>query len=184
VLHFLLATAWDRTPDDALALSWAYRRLCEDLWERGTSALRPAESRAFVADLLSQAREQFPDAERISLSAKSVLGMRRWLEALDPPVIDGDVFRRRDVCARELLALAVAEAARVDRTVVGTDLLLSPERRRAICRLCLLEPAALDRRLDQTVVAFPELLAPGTRAGPYGRFVRVLAPPDITRFVR
>ena len=59
---------------------------------------------------------------------------------------------------------------------------MTPARREAICRLCLLEPATLDRALDRTIPAFPAFIEPGTRTGAYGRFVRLKSVPTIAAF--
>ena len=182
VMHFLLLTSWTEPDGQGLELGWAYRTFCARLWERGTVHLTSSEVSSAVADLLSAAQEKFL-AHQIAFSSKSILGMRRWLEELDPPVMDGEVFRRREVCSRELLLLALGQVAREDGAELGADLLLTPERRKAICRICLLEPAALDRRLDHMLPSFPRLVAPGTRTGAYGRFVRLLAHPEITSLV-
>jgi hypothetical protein len=69
--------------------------------------------------------------------------------------------------------------ARTDGVDLGADLLLSPERRQALCRICLLEPTALDRALDRALPAFAALVEPGTRTGAYGRFLRIKAFPTI-----
>lgn len=180
LLHFLLLTAWSPTAAGSLGVSWTYRLLCGNLWERQTVRLTTDLVRTIVADVLGAAAIQFPEAKRLSYRPDSVRGVRNWLKMLAPPVMHGDEFRRREVCSRELLLLAIGQVAREDGAAIGIDLLLTPERRAAICRICLLEPAVLDRRLDQMLPTFPHLIAPGTRAGPYGRFVRLLAEPDIT----
>ncbi len=181
-LHFLLLTAWDGDGDPTLARSWVYRRFCDRLWSHGTVDLHSAETKRIVADLLDDAQQAFAGLRRAALSPKSVLGMRRWLDALEPRVLDDDRFRRRDVCSAELLLLAIGQTAREDGASLGADLLLTPARRDAICRICLLEPAALDRAVDRAMPAFPHLIEPGTRTGAYGRFVRLKAMPSIETF--
>jgi hypothetical protein len=179
VLHLLLYTAWSGPANPTLGVSWAYRACCDYLWREGAVRLDKSMIARLRADLYSAAAEQFPGATALSFSDKSLRGIRRWLEPLDPPVLEGDEFRRRDLCSRELLLLAIGQVAREDGTVLGADLLLTPERREAVCRVCLLAPSALDRRLDQVLPVYPQILAPGTRTGPYGRFIRLLAPPTI-----
>ena len=169
-------------PIPALGCAWVYRAYCDRLWSRGSVALSSAETKRVVADLLDATHAAFPDLQLAALSPKSVLGMRKWLEALDPPVLSGDEFRRREVCSPELLLLAIGHVAGEDGADVGVDLPLTPARREAICRLCLLEPATLDRALDRTIPAFPAFIEPGTRAGAYGRFVRLKTVPTIAAF--
>ena len=100
-LHFLLVTAWHDTADPSLGCAWVYRTFCDRLWSRGSVGLGSAETKRVVADLLDAAHAAFPELQLAALSPKSVLGMRKWLEALDPPVLSGDEFRRREVCSPE-----------------------------------------------------------------------------------
>lgn len=179
LLHFLLATAWHDGADPAMGCAWTYRQFCDRLWRQGTVEVGAAEARRTVADLLDAAQAAFPGLHLAALSPKSVLGMRKWLEPLDPPVLTGDHFRRREVCSPELLVLALGQTLRPDGSDVGVDVLLTPARRDAVCRLCLLEPAALDRALDRAIPVFPGVIDHGTRTGAYGRFVRFKTSPSI-----
>ena len=179
MLHFLLATAWREGTDPGLGCAWAYRAFCDRLWSRGTVTLDAVETRRAVAELLDEAQAAFPEVRLAALSPKSVLGMRKWLEPLDPPVLVGDAFRRREICSSELLLLAIGHVAAEDGAELGIELPMTPARREAICRLCLLEPAALDRALDRAIPAFPALIEPGTRAGAHGRFIRLKTAPTI-----
>lgn len=163
--------------------TWVYRRFCDRLWERGHHELAGAQVNQLAGDLVNEAGEAFPEAERLALSSMSIRGLRAWLEALEPSVVLENRFRRREVCSRELLLLAIGWAAREDGAQLGTELLLNHERRQAIARVCLLEPAVLDRRLDQLLPTFPKLIVPGTRAGTYGRFVRLLQEPTVESIV-
>lgn len=181
VLHFLLATAWHDGADPELGCAWAYRAYCNRLWAQGSVRLDAAEAKSAVADLLSEAQEAFPEVRLAALSPKSVLGMRKWFEPLDPSVVTSDQFRRREVCSPELVLMAVGHVAQSDGAVVGSDLPITPARREAVCRICLLEPAALDRALDRTIPVFPSILEPGTRSGAHGRFIRLKAMPTIER---
>ncbi len=176
VLHFLLYSAWSARPD--LGVSWAYRVFCDHLWAEGQIVLDAANRKQLVADVLSLAEAKFEGA-RPAFSTKSVLGLRKWLEPLTPPVLENDCFHRRDLCSRELVLLAVGHVARESSAQLNTDLLLTPERREAVARLCLLEPSVLDRRLDQALAAFPHLAEAGTRTGSYGRFIRLREYPTV-----
>ncbi len=88
-------------------------------------------------------------------------------------------FERRTFCPPELLLLAVGHVARQTEGELGIDLLLTPPRREAVCRLCLLEPAALDRALNWMLPLYPTIVVPGTTAGTYGRFLRFLRWPTL-----
>ncbi len=179
MLHFLLYTAWQNSRDRSFAVSWAYRSLCNQVWNGTTMFHKGSERKRVVADLIYEAQSEFPDAQQISFSTKSILGFRKWLELLEPAVLCDGTFNRRDICSRELLLLALGQVARESGTQLGMDLLLTPERRSAISRICLLDPALLDRRLDQMMPSFPRLISHGTRTGSYGRFIRLRALPTI-----
>jgi len=180
LLHALL---WDASLAEGNGAAWAYRRFCTRLWERARVDLSSTEVTSLVADILSEAPAAFPGADRFSFSRKSILGMRRWLEPLAPPVLHENEFRRRDICSWELLLLAIGQVAQADGADIGADLLLSSERRADICRICLLEPAVFDRRLDHLIPIYPRVLTTGTRTGAYGRFVRLHAWPTVEDLV-
>lgn len=179
LLHFLLMTAWHDGADPALGCAWSYRSFCERLWSHGAVRLAADETKRTVADLLDLAQAVFPDLRLAALSPKSVLGMRKWLELLDPPVFAGDEFNRREVCSPELLLLAIGQVVFLDGAEIGIDLLLTPQRREAICQLCLLEPGSLDRSLDRTLPIYPTFIEHGTRTGAYGRFIRLRQRPSV-----
>lgn len=179
LLHFLLITSWHDGTDRALGCAWTYRVFCERLWSHGTLRFSADETKRTVADLLDQAQSEFPELRLAALSPKSVLGMRKWLELIEPPVLSGDEFSRRQVCSPELLLLSIGQAICLDDGDIGIDLLLSPQRREAICHLCLLEPSSLDRSLDRMLPIYPSFIEQGTRTGSYGRFIRVRKRPSI-----
>jgi hypothetical protein len=181
-LHFLLYTGAvdaDGTQTGLRGRSWLYRAACDWIWATNGGALHGAGAQHLAADLVGSAQVAFPAAALPAISAKTIGGVRAWLAELDPPVLHAERFARREVCSRELFALALGHTARAQGAQLGVDLLLDAELRTDIARLCLIEPATFDRRLDQVVTAFPQALAPGSRAGAYGRFVRLHAFPTI-----
>lgn len=179
VLHFLLLSAWHDGASAALGCAWSYRAFCQRLWSHGVVRLSADETKRAVADLLDLAQTTFPDLRLAAFSPKSVLGMRKWLELLDPPVLTGDEFTRREVCSPELLLLAMGQVVFLDGADIGVDVLLTPQRREAICQQCLLEPSSLDRSLDRTIPIYPTFIEHGTRTGAYGRFIRLRQRPSI-----
>ncbi len=106
--------------------------------------------------------------------------INNWLEALVPPVIENNIFTRRSFCPPELTLLASGWVAQTMDGELDIDFLLTPPRREAICRLCLLEPNSLDNVLDWMLPNYPDIVQPGTSAGVYGRYLRFLKWPGVT----
>lgn len=176
ISHFYIYTAYDISQPTMRTESWAYQQVVNGFWQRSPMNVLSANG-PVVEEVNNAALELFEAS--ISFSPKSIRGVRKWLEALHPPVIEGDVFQRRHFCPPELLLLAVGHVGQQTEGEPGIDLLLTPPRREAICRLCLLEPAALDRVLDWMVPLYPAVVVPGTTAGAYGRFLRFLRWPTL-----
>jgi len=181
LLHFLHYTRWSPLEPTAYAFSWVYRQFTHLLWEDAQilvddNYLKPAvgalinaiESDPAFADVIGSKTR----AGTVSLSTASLVGALNWLAALQPPVMNGKQFSRRFFCPPELMVLALGWVAQISGGEPGIDILLSPERRKALCTLCLLDPAALDRSIDWTLSLYSECIRPGTRAGAYGRFIR------------
>jgi len=186
LLHYLAYSAWSR---DAASTApfWSYKHTADYLWRCANLDLA-THMRDLAEEVLVSSRTVFEGhpnyvAEKVVYNTRSVRGVLWWLRDLDPLAIVEDVFRRRQTCSAELIALALGQAARQAGIGAGNDLLLSQERREAICRICLLEPGYLDRLLDWAIPRFPELLAPGMRGGSYGRSVRLLRIPAVEDLV-
>lgn len=188
ILHFLLYTGWQSTHPVEFLPSWTYRLVCDDYWDRQDIELDGAFVERRVAEIVTQAEQYFRglgigEFNEVSFGEKSMRGLRKWLDVLTPSVIEDNHFTRRSFCPPELLLLALG-------WVVGqeglpeTDVLLSRETRDAVCRACLLEPTAFDRALDWMLPIFPRVIAPGTTAGFYGRFVRLHKLPELADVVR
>jgi hypothetical protein len=183
VLHYLLYTAWDSATPELLSDLWSYRTVCDELWTRQEGDLNGL-SKTLVEDVINRSQIVFDgvpgyNANDVSFSGKSVRGVRKWLEALSPPVLDGQRFIRRSTCSDRLLILAIGYMHRSTEAELGVDLLLTAERRTAICKVALLDPATLDRLLDWIIPIYPRFLVAGTRTGSYGRFLRLLEIPTV-----
>lgn len=189
LIHYLLYVGWDEMQPERNGPLWTYRTVCNLLWaeEQG-----PISSSRLIGGLALRAEADFANSPayqqtRLSVSSKTVSGVTRWLAALQPPAVQAGLFSRRPVCSRALLLLAIAYVYRdalgqPDQSgrLVSAELLLSRERREALCQLCLLEPATLDRLLDSVIGTYPAYLSQGTRAGTLGRFLRLLRLPRLT----
>lgn len=188
ILHFLFYTGWQLNKPTEFLPSWTYRLACDDYWARQEINLDGAFLDRRVSEIVTQTEHYFRELgivefNEVSFGRKSITGFHKWLGALTPPVIDDNRFTRRSFCPPELLLLALG-------WVVGreglpeTDVLLSRETRDAVCRICLLEPTAFDRALDWMIPIFPAVIAPGTTAGFYGRFVRLHKLPELADVIR
>lgn len=183
LLHSLFYTAWQPEKPAEFGRSWFYRSFCNTLWGEQHVKLDRATRLTFTEQLLHEAKISFQNvpnfsSEKVSIGIKSMDGAQAWLSHLQPPVLKEEVkgilqFKPRQVCSTELFLFALSHTYRVNRLEPGVDLLLSPQRRNEICRLCLLDSLQFDRMLDWTLPLFPQYISQGTRSGSYGRFVRL-----------
>lgn len=196
LFHFLLYAGWDAHHPLNFLQSWGYRNVCDRYWSVGEVFLTGSYLDRQVEETINEARDAFTamnitEFDEISFSRKSLNGAYKWLLALQPPVLHPNspdakdrTFRRRDFCTPELVVLALAWVLRHESAITGVDILLTREKREALCKVCLLSPEALDRVLDWAIPTFPALLSPGTSAGFYGRFVRLHKIPTIEDVIR
>lgn len=176
IVHYLIYSGWQSENPFNKTVLWSYRQVVDLLWQQPGANISKIAN-VIAEEIRNHIQETFESDP--SFSPKSIRGVRKWLEALTPPVIENDVFSRRHFCPPELAVLALGWVGQTMGGQVGVDLLLTPERREAMCRICLLEVAALDRVLDWTLPLYPDVVRPGTGAGVYGRFVRFLKWPEL-----
>lgn len=184
IVHFMLYSGWSMERPVLNVPLWSYRQVCDYFWKHSPLDILQSVT-ILVEEVINKSEQVFAGVSggsfgAVSFSDKSIRGVRKWLEALRPPVIEGETFTRRHFCAPELLLLALDYVARQTEAEIGIDLLLTPERREMLCRICLLEPSALDRVLDWMLPLYPEVVEPGTRTGAYGRFVRLRKMPKLS----
>jgi len=189
ILHYLMYAGWSAKDPLNFLPSWAYRLCCDRYWEAQNVVLNAEYLNRQVEETISRARSAFlemglSEFQEISFSSKSLAGARKWIDAVQPPVVENGVFARRAFCPPELLLLAVGYVLRDEVDATGVDILLSREKRDAICKVCLLDPHALDRALDWMLPIFPNVIAPGTSAGFYGRFIRLYKIPVLEDIIR
>ncbi len=187
VIHYLLYTGWSSEEPTVRTRLWGYRQVVDSLWQRSPINVL-AMTNEMVTEIVNRTEETFghlPTYEGgASFSDKSIRGVRKWLESVNPSVInEEEVFERRYFCPSQLALLTSGWVARMTGGEVGIDLLLTPERREAISKLCLIAPSALDKVLDWMLPIYPEIIQPGTRAGAYGRFIRFRKWPQIEDLV-
>jgi hypothetical protein len=192
LLHFLHYTRWSPLEPTAHAFSWVYRQFTQLLWEARDIFVDDGYLKPAVSTLISsiEAEPAFANviesktrAGTVSLSTASLVGALSWLAALQPAVMNEQQFSCRFFCPPELMVLALGWVAQTSGGELGIDVLLSPERRKGLCMLCLLDPAGLDRSIDWALPLYAKCIQPGTRAGAYGRFVRFMHWPQITDLI-
>jgi hypothetical protein len=176
LIHFIMYTGWATNSRDKTEL-WAYREIVDFLWSRNNLDVLSITS-SINEEVRNKAFELFE--EDVSFSPKSIRGARKWLEAVSPPVIESNLFNRRYFCSPELMALSIGWVVQQTEGELNIDFLLTPKRREMVCKVCLLEPSALDRALDWTLPLYPTVMAAGTSAGVYGRFLRLLKWPEMS----
>ena len=179
LLHYLFYSAWQAEQPTNQGKAWFYHNLCECLWVLQNQVLHHDNRLSLTQQLTNQALNDFENVpgalpEKFSVGIQTINGALEWLRQLRPAVLVGETFQRRSTCSAELFLLALSRSYRLSGSVVGVDLLLSPQRRDEICKVCLLEPLQFDRMLDWIIPIFPQFLAQGTRAGSYGRFVHLV----------
>jgi hypothetical protein len=192
LLHFLMFSRWAEATPTVFLQSWTYRQICIKYWTLGRVDLTEAFLDALIGEILENTPQVFADLssvdDGVSFGRKSLSGAHNWLRGIQPPVLEksgkGDVFNRRSFCPPELLLMGLQWVLRDEQDIVGIDILLTREKREAICQVCLLEPDALDRALDWMLPIFPNVISPGTSAGFYGRFVRFHKVPTFEDIVR
>jgi hypothetical protein len=150
LLHFTYYTLYDLAsePTPSLRFSWAYRQVCDFLWDQGNQQVKPDQLVTLVQE---RAQITFGDVEEygVSFSRDSVTGILQWLEALDPSCLrfnaeEKRIFARRSVCPLDTLLLALQYLAHVPTLPPALQLQLTAPVRQAVSRLCLIDPESLD----------------------------------------
>jgi len=187
VLHVLMYIGWSETAPLNFLPSWAYRRCCDTYWDAGGFEITSAFLDHLVEGTTSAARETFSNTgaavDEVSFSRDSVRGIHKWLEPLNPPVLIEKRFKRRNFCPPAALSLALGWVIRDLRAIEDSDILLTPQKQEALCRICLLEPIALNRALDWAVVSYPNLYSQAARSGVFGRTIRLKHRPTLQDFI-
>lgn len=186
LLHYLHYARWDPAQPHLNSAFWSYQSYCHLLYDRQECVLdlpfkeqtaNELDIQIHSSTLFGPYVAQKTRKGAVSISPNTLNGIQHWLAALTPPVIEADTFSLRYFCPPELLLLAIGYVYALDDTEAGVELLLTPEKRTALCKMVLLNPQALDRSLDWMMPLYPRLIQPGTRTGSYGQSIRLLKIP-------
>ena len=157
LINFTYYTLYDETTQ-LNRFSWAYRIVCDHLWAMESYEI---ESHRLITLVEELAQKTFNDYEEfgVSFSSNSVTGIVNWLEALDPPCVTRTAsgnrfFARRPCCPVELVLLALEYVHRRVGANLSTQLQLTPEARKLVTQICLIEEEALTDLLELTAEAF------------------------------
>lgn len=188
--HFCHYTLWQPQNSSENGFAWTYRTFVNHIWQQNNvqinvDSLEPVVSK-LINDIESEPCFDLEETQKavVSLSWRSLKGVLNWLAGVIPPVIEFEQFIRRYFCPPELAILSIGWVAQQTEGELGIDLLLTPERREMICKICLIDPSALDRVLDWTLPLYPEVVVAGTSAGVYGRFLRFLKWPEMVDLLK
>ncbi|MBE2199244.1 MAG: hypothetical protein IAE79_11590 [Anaerolinea sp.] len=190
LLHFCHYALWQPEKSSENGFTWTYRAFVDHIWSLKNIQINVDSLEPIVSTLINkiEAEAHFDVEETrkavVSLSWRSLKGVHNWLAGVVPPVIENEMFACRYFCPPELALLAAGWVAQQTEGELGIDFLLTPERREMMCKVCLLDPSALDRLLDWTLPLYPDVMVAGTSAGVYGRFLRFLKWPEMSDLLR
>lgn len=142
-VHLRYWWLWSFQPDRAL-YSWAYRLVTTHLWENAPVDI---DTDQIVATLLAAAEHTF-NADSVSFSSASVLGIMHWIRALSPPVVTHRRMQRRFSCPPESLALAIEAASTTRGRDIDAPLPIDVQTRDLLCQSLLLDPVAMPEMLE------------------------------------
>ena len=177
VVHGLQILLWPESKNNPkTAWSWAYKQLVDILWEIGGS-VKISSKKELASHIISLANETFGTFD-VSFSPKSVLGGLKWLEQLNPPVINEDKFKRRTFCPPELFILAVDYIYKSRGTEHGTKVMLTEKLKEEICKICLLEPTSFEKVLEYAKLQFNKIFSSDIGGG-WGQYLLLEREPTL-----
>lgn len=184
LIHYLLYTTWQADNPVENTRLWSYRQVVDYLWKHNQIDDVSGMRYAMAEEINNRTATVFAEVEgyemgKVSFGPKSIRGVLVWLEALRPPVMQDNQFTRRHFCSPELMLLALAWVAQQTGGELEIDFLLTPDRREALGKLCLLDLNDVDNVINWTLPKYATFVEPGTSAGVYGRFLRFLRWPQI-----
>lgn len=190
VLHGLQYGLWKPSEPSENIASWAYRTICDYLWDRQTIPEKDSLTRYVFSQ--RSATESIPSDLGDAFSTKSIADAYDWLLPLDPPVfggvIEGEVtrsfrqatFQRRPYCSTPLFLMAIDHLMGEMRQSYGDLIMIDTENQRRLCSFCLLEESAIEIMFDDALRRFSDLLSYQRE---WGVFVTLTRQPQIEDFV-
>ena len=189
VLHGLQYDLWTQHAPDKNLASWAYQQVCDYLWEYQRLP-KPQDLIAYIYDSREDLEGIHGDIAN-AFSTKSVNGAYDWLLPLSPPVLEGvgetspgrrnfrnTTFTLRSHCSPALFLIGLSWMAREAGNAFGELVAIDGERRKLVCRFCLIEESRFDFMLNETLRRFSYISVQRT----VGLYVVIAKEPAIADF--
>jgi len=160
LLHGIYSTAFYRDPSPDRRISWAYYSVSEFLYEEAPVDSFTNRKQDIVDDLIykSDEKTEISNEERGAFSRKSVNGYEKFIEHLNPAVLQDGKFLLRSRGPVELVLYvidAIYNSPIIASTVGYGDLLdLSDDVRKFLGVTTLVDPQSIDELLTQTASAY------------------------------
>lgn len=166
LLHGRQYSLWTSDQPSQNLASWAYKMVCDYLWERQTLPEK-GDLLSYIADLRVMNEDRISLDIGVAFSTKSINAGSDWLLPLDPPVLEGvkirvrsnsyqnATFRRRAFCSTALFVMALGYIVRESASAFGELIKIDDERRQAVCRFCLINETGFDLMLDDALRKVP-----------------------------
>ncbi|WP_117592497.1 hypothetical protein [Haloprofundus halophilus] len=162
MLHFRFSTVYGINPSPNNMMSWAYYEVSNILYNTAPIESFSDIKQDLADDIIYRSDQMtgpgFDDGEPGAFSRKSINGYQKFIEVLEPPVIEGGVIDLRSYAREELIISAIDYIYRsevVAPTLSYGDLLeLSNEIEEVIGTVCLLAPQSIDEMIEQTAAGY------------------------------
>lgn len=153
LLHFIYASTYFRDPSPDRFVSWAYYQITSELRERSPVIFNEAKQEIVeaVLETAGNTSEEGFDNHG-TLSNKSIINYRRFIDRLDPPVIHDGQVELRDFVPSELVLASIDLLYRSDfagSRNYGDLMMLDGKPAEALQTLCLVREEALTGVVEQ-----------------------------------
>ena len=160
-LHGRQYGLWTQKAPDQNIASWAYKNICDYLWERQTLPDREQDLVAYINDLRTSDEVVIPPDSGNAFSNKSINDAYDWLLPLDPPVLSSSeaggnsirdaTFSQRTFCSTSLFLMALSYIVREYDTTFGALVKIDDTQKQVACRFCLINETSFDLMLDEAL---------------------------------
>jgi hypothetical protein len=138
--------------DHKHTMSWVYQAVINQLWIRQTVNIS-ANKKDIINQIASQASSIFQIPEQdVAFSGSSLSGLLKWIQSLDPPVINikngKDYFQCRYFCKAPVFIKAVDWLYNIEQRNYGVKLFLRDDTKEKLCQILVLHPDGLENTLD------------------------------------